>query len=176
MTRSRLIPLLLTATLLSACAVQPQQKDITVTQTRRGVEIRSSEKILFDPGKADLKPGGAAFLDKVANILQTKTHRNVVIEGHTDNTGSAELNQDLSELRALSVMKELVNRGVAKNRIKAVGYGMNRPIASNATASGRQQNRRTEIIILGERKENIGDPLGDLVNSVVEFSKKLFNN
>ena len=82
----------------------------------------------------------------------------------------------MSELRALSVMKELVNRGVAKNRIKAVGYGMNRPIASNATASGRQQNRRTEIIILGERKENIGDPLGDLVNSVVEFSKKLFNN
>ena len=73
-------------------------------------------------------------------------------------------------------MKGLVDRGVAKNRIKAVGYGMSRPIADNGSAEGRRLNRRTDIIIVGERQENMGkDPLGDLVKSVVDFSKRIFN-
>lgn len=85
---------------------------------------------------------------------------------------------DLSELRALAVMKGLMDRGVPKTRMAYVGYGMSRPIADNSTPEGRMLNRRTEIIILDERKENIGSPLEDLAgffNGVVELGKRLFN-
>ncbi len=134
---------------------QQENGDIRMTQTDRGVVIQSSDTILFDTGKADIKPTAAPFLDGVANILKTKSSSHVVIEGHTDNVGSVRLNQELSELRALTVMKALIDRGVAKERIKASGYGMSRPIASNNTLEGRQRNRRTDIILLGERQENL---------------------
>lgn len=173
----RLVLCSLGIALLAACATPAGNgNDVNISQTSRGVEIRSSDSILFEPGKFEIKPGGAVFLDKVANLLNTRTRNNVIIEGHTDNTGSRQLNQDLSDVRALSVMKGLVDRGVAKNRIKAVGYGMSRPIADNGSAEGRRLNRRTDIIIVGEKQENMGkDPLGDLVKSVVDFSKRIFN-
>ncbi|MNG12636.1 Outer membrane porin F precursor [compost metagenome] len=99
----------------------------------------------------------------------------MLIEGHTDGVGGRDFNQDLSELRALSVMKALVDRGVSKTRIKALGYGMSRPLADNATEAGRQMNRRTDIIILGERQENLGqDPFKGMIDSVVSFGKDLF--
>lgn len=143
--------------LLCACATtgQNSQDAVTMTQTSRGVVIQSSDRILFDTGKADIKPTATPFLDQVANILNTKSRSSVVIEGHTDNVGRAELNQALSELRALSVMEELINRRVDKARIKASGFGMTRPVASNDTEAGRQLNRRTDIILLGEKEENL---------------------
>ena len=115
---------------------------------------------------------------QIASILKTRTRKPISIEGHTDNVGSVELNRDLSELRALAVMKGLMDRGVPKTRMAYVGYGMSRPIADNSTPEGRLLNRRTEIIILEERKENIGSPLDDLAglfNGVVELGKRLFN-
>ena len=69
---------------------------------------------------------GSAFLDRVASILKTRTRKPVSIEGHTDNVGPADLNRDLSELRALAVMKGLMDRGVPKTRMAYVGYGMSR--------------------------------------------------
>lgn len=164
--------------LLTACATPPASHDVTISQTARDVEIRSSDKILFDSGKADIKPEGRAFLDQVATILTSRTRQPVSIEGHTDNVGPPDLNRDLSELRALAVMKGLLDRGVPKARMRYVGYGMSRPIADNSTMEGRQLNRRTEIIILDERKENIGSVLDDLAgffNGVVRFGKNLLN-
>lgn len=175
--RAHRLLLIVLALLLGACA-SPASKNVQITQTARGVEIRSSDKILFDSGKADIKPEGKAFLDRIASILKTRTRKPISIEGHTDNVGSVELNRDLSELRALAVMKGLMDRGVPKTRMAYVGYGMSRPIADNSTPEGRLLNRRTEIIILEERKENIGSPLDDLAglfNGVVELGKRLFN-
>jgi len=169
---------LLLLTVLSACATPPASRDVTITQTARGVEIRSSDIILFDSGKADIKPAGQVFLDRVVSILTHRTHQPVSIEGHTDNIGPPDLNRDLSELRALAVMKGLLDRGVPKARMRYVGYGMSRPIADNSTMEGRQLNRRTEIIILNERKENIGSVLDDLAgffSGVVQFGKNLLN-
>ena len=99
--------------MLTACATPPASRDVTITQTARGVEIRSSDKILFDSGKADIKPEGRAFLDQVATILTSRTRQPVSIEGHTDNVGPPDLNRDLSELRALAVMKGLLDRARA---------------------------------------------------------------
>lgn len=177
MLRAHRLLLIALALLLGACA-SPANKNVQITQTARGVEIRSSDKILFDSGKADIKPEGSAFLDRVASILKTRTRKPVSIEGHTDNVGPADLNRDLSELRALAVMKGLLDRGVPKARMRYVGYGMSRPIADNSTIEGRQLNRRTEIIILNERKENIGSVLDDLsgvFSGVVQFGRNLLN-
>lgn len=162
--------------LLSACAANTPKQDVSINQTSRGVEIRSSNSILFDTGKYEVRAGASAFLDQVSLLLKNKTRNNVLIEGYTDSVGSRELNQELSELRALSVMKALVDRGVSKTRIKAVGHGMNHPIADNGSEAGRRLNRRTEIIILGEKQENLGSsPLGNAFDSVVNFGKGLFN-
>lgn len=158
--KTHILPvLLLLLSLLPACAPKntAQQEGISITQADRGVIIQSSDSILFDTGKAEIKSSAAPFLDQVATILTTKSSSSVLIEGHTDNVGSPKLNDALSELRALTVMKALVDRGVDKKRIKASGYGMNRPIADNGTEAGRQSNRRTEIVLLGEKKENLGD-------------------
>lgn len=151
---------------LTGCATTQQTDGISITQTKRGVEISSANSILFDTGKYELEPSGQKFLDRVANILLTKTKKNAIIEGHTDNVGGVTFNQDLSELRALTVMKGLVDRGVPKNRLKAVGYGVTRPVADNGSDNGRRLNRRTDIIILGESANNIGNPFMDFLNNL----------
>jgi outer membrane protein OmpA-like peptidoglycan-associated protein len=153
--------------MLAGCAIQNSNQNVSINQTAQGVEIQSSNSILFDTGKYDIKPDAAPFLDQVANLLKNRTQNNVLIDGYTDNVGDREFNQELSKTRALIVMKQLVDRGVQKTRIKAVGYGMSHPIADNSTEAGRQKNRRTNIIILGEKQENLGnDPLGNLLNSI----------
>lgn len=170
--RRSLISLCCALALLGGCATQPSNPGYSINQTNRGVEIQSSNTLLFDTGKADIKAQGYAFLDQIAVLLKSKTRNNVMIEGYTDNVGSVQFNQDLSELRALSVMKALVDRGVAKQRIQAVGYGMTHPVASNANEQGRQLNRRTVILILGEKRENLGNnPLGNLLQSIQNIFK-----
>ncbi|MDR2127578.1 MAG: OmpA family protein [Burkholderiaceae bacterium] len=145
------------AALLGACADTPpaSQSNLSVTQTERGVLIRSQDKILFAIGKADLQPQAHQYLDEVVKLLNSEASRNVLIEGHTDNTGGAALNKELSEQRAQAVRQALVERGVDKTRITARGLGETMPIASNATADGRQANRRTDITILGARTEDL---------------------
>ncbi len=103
--------------------------------------------ILFDVGKATLKPDAQIVLAKLAGILLMMTDLNVRVEGHTDSTGSAEFNLRLSRERASSVANLLSTQGVDASRIQTEGYGMERPVADNSTASGRQKNRRVEIII-----------------------------
>lgn len=173
--RAHVMALCLAAAVVTGCALPKANQGVSVSQTTRGVEIRSSDSILFDSGQYEVKASARPFLDQVAGLLTSRTRSNVLIEGHTDSVGGRDFNQDLSELRALSVMKALVDRGVPKTRIKALGYGMSRPLADNATEAGRQMNRRTDIIILGERQENLGqDPFKGMIDSVVSFGKGLF--
>ncbi len=103
--------------------------------------------ILFDTNESTLKPDAKIVIAKLAGILLIMQDLNLRIEGHTDSKGSEEYNQKLSERRADSVRTFLHNSGIDVNRMIAVGYGENRPVADNDTAAGRQQNRRVEIII-----------------------------
>ena len=104
------------------------------------------QDVLFDLGKADLKEGGKARLQRIAQVLSQFPERRVVVEGYTDSTGSDALNQALSERRAEAVKQALVGMGVGADRIETKGYGEARPVATNSTPAGRQQNRRVELV------------------------------
>ena len=157
------------SSLLIGCASQntmtsdaSKRKAVTVVQTPRGAMISSDERVLFDSGKSNVKQEGQVFIDRVATILKEKTKANVTVEGHTDNTGAADLNMRLSEARAQSVKSALVKAGVDSKRITAKGFGFSNPVADNASPEGRMANRRTEILVLGEKIENLGgDSIGD---------------
>jgi outer membrane protein OmpA-like peptidoglycan-associated protein len=121
-------------------------KELNVKTTERGLVLTIGD-VLFDTNKAELKAGADRSLQKLANFLQQYPQRKVEIEGHTDSTGSAAYNLQLSERRANAVRSSLVGLGVSSNRITTRGLGQNSPVASNATAAGRQLNRRVEIIL-----------------------------
>ncbi|MDR2579902.1 MAG: OmpA family protein [Fibromonadaceae bacterium] len=104
--------------------------------------------ILFETGRADLKPELRENLSAIGAILQSLlTESEVTVEGHTDNVGTAEFNQRLSEQRANAVMQYLIERGINAERLEAVGYGFSRPVADNETDEGRARNRRVELVI-----------------------------
>ncbi len=129
-------------------------KEVKVEMLERGLVITFVAEVLFDSGKAKLKPQALATLDKVAKVLQTTVKDlRVGIEGHTDNVpikySHWKSNWELSVARALSVLHYLVDKeGVDPHRLSATGYGEFHPVASNDTKEGRQQNRRVEIVIL----------------------------
>lgn len=101
--------------------------------------------ILFDTGKSWIKAESTSVMVDIIGILKEYPTAKFTVEGHTDSVGSTKLNQSLSESRALSVKKFLVERGIEEFRLSAVGYGEDKPIATNNTRSGRTQNRRVEI-------------------------------
>jgi outer membrane protein OmpA-like peptidoglycan-associated protein len=103
--------------------------------------------ILFDVNEATLKPEAQVVLAKLAGILLIMPDQRATIEGHTDSTGSADYNLDLSERRANSVRHFLRSQGLDPGRLQAVGYGMQQPVADNSTSEGRGRNRRVEIVI-----------------------------
>ena len=113
--------------------------------------------VLFDTGKATLKPGAYATIDRLATVLKEDAARKVLIEGHTDSVGSDEYNQSLSERRAASVQAALFERGVAASQISTVGKGEATPVASNDDAGGRQQNRRVELVFQDDRSRVASD-------------------
>jgi len=113
----------------------------------RGFVVTLSSGVFFDVGKSTLKKGAQATLNRIAEQLKLNPDIKVVVEGHTDSTGTAEKNQQLSEKRAQAVRDFLVNAGVPADRVTAVGRGEDQPIATNKTAAGRQQNRRVELVI-----------------------------
>ncbi len=104
-----------------------------------------SKIILFDSGKATLKPESNSSLDKIITVLNEFPESNFVIEGHTDNSGKTETNLKLSQDRANAVMNYFVAKGINNIRLKAIGFGSSNPITTNATANGKNQNRRVEI-------------------------------
>jgi outer membrane protein OmpA-like peptidoglycan-associated protein len=119
--------------------------------------------VLFDTGKFSLKPGAREKLAKVAGILIAYPGLDVEVGGYTDNVGSDDMNQRLSENRAGSVRDYLVQEGVANNSVSAKGFGNTMPVASNDNSSGRQQNRRVELLVSGE---SIGNPVNATTGSL----------
>ncbi len=105
--------------------------------------------INFATGSAKILAGSFKVLDRAVQVLNEFTDMRLRIEGHTDSTGSAERNQTLSQERAESVRNYLIQKGVAADRLRAAGYGQDRPVADNATPKGRAANRRTEFTVLG---------------------------
>ena len=108
--------------------------------------IRISGDVLFDTGRATLKPGADRTIDRLAQALKDNPNTKVQIEGHTDSVGGDDYNLALSERRAEAVADALRFRGVPADRYEAKGLGKDFPVASNDSAAGRQQNRRVEII------------------------------
>ena len=117
--------------------------------TARGLIVNLSD-VVFDTGKSTLKPGAREKLAKISGILVAHPGLKLEVEGHTDNVGTDESNQTLSENRASAVREFLVAQGVPSSTITARGYGEGRPVASNDTNSGRQLNRRVEMVVSGD--------------------------
>ena len=130
----------------SGCPLNVPAPKVIVTEADRKVVNEAIRNLEFDLGKSTLRPKSYATLNKVAALLVEKNF-SLKLAGHTDNTGSMKLNLALSKDRAESVKAYLVSQGANASRIEATGYGPNQPIASNKTASGRQQNRRVEFTL-----------------------------
>lgn len=126
--------------------LQRQIKELNARETDRGLVVTLGD-LLFETGKSDLKGGASNNLNKLAAFLNEYPDRSVLIEGHTDNVGSDETNFNLSQRRANSVQSYLVGQGVAASRLATSGLGEGSPVAGNDSVTGRQQNRRVEIII-----------------------------
>jgi outer membrane protein OmpA-like peptidoglycan-associated protein len=132
-----------------------QQQLNVILETResaRGLIVNVSD-VLFDTGRHTLKPGAREKLARVAGILLAHPDLTLEVDGHTDNVGDENNNQELSERRAESVRAFLVQQGISESAVVAVGYGESQPVVSNSTAAGRQQNRRVELVVSG-------DPIG----------------
>ncbi|HKQ30440.1 MAG TPA: OmpA family protein [Burkholderiales bacterium] len=129
------------------------REGLNAKDTERGLVVALNE-LRFAPNQAELQAGANRSLDRLAQILTQYPHRTIRIEGFTDNTGSNELNQKLSEQRADAVRQALIEKGVDAARIEIEGFGKENPVASNDTAAGRQLNRRVEVVILEDAAEN----------------------
>lgn len=105
--------------------------------------------IFFDTGKSTLRPESNSELDRLVKLLKDVPNLKIEISGHTDNTGSATLNNELSKARAEAVVAYLKTKGITATRLTSEGYGSSKPVASNDNAAGRQENRRTEFKITG---------------------------
>jgi outer membrane protein OmpA-like peptidoglycan-associated protein len=126
--------------------LQSEMAELKAQQTERGWVLTLGSELLFDSGKATLKPGGQKAVENLAQLMRRQPEREITIEGFTDSTGSEELNRRLSEQRAQAVKDALIARGVEAQRIDARGYGPAFPVASNDTPTGRQLNRRVQVV------------------------------
>jgi chemotaxis protein MotB len=130
---------------------------IQVTHTHQGTRLSFEDQVLFDFGRAAISPTGFIFLDKIADVLK-KVPYAVRVEGHTDNvpiqTRRFPSNWELSVARAVNVVKYFAEvSNIDPKRLSAVGYGQSRPVAANDRPSDRAKNRRVEILLLTEGKE-----------------------
>jgi outer membrane protein OmpA-like peptidoglycan-associated protein len=122
---------------------------LQTTETARGLIVNMSD-VLFDFNKYTLKPDAREKLAKVSGILLAYPDLKVKVEGYTDNIGSDEYNQKLSEQRADGVRDYLVSQSVKDGNVTATGYGKSDPIADNSTAAGRAENRRVQLVVTGD--------------------------
>ena len=117
-------------------------------------ELEIKQKVFFDPGKTRVLPQSFGLLNDLARVIEAHPEMTgIVIEGHTDNTGNAQRNREVSQGRAEAVRDYLIKKGVAPNRLQAKGFGPDRPIAPNATAPGRAKNRRVEFRLGGQQQQ-----------------------
>lgn len=128
-----------------ARALEMQLNELNAKKTERGYIVTLGD-VLFDTGRDRLKPAAAANLGRLAEAFKRDSTLKATIEGYTDSTGSAALNEDLSDRRARAVVSELLSRGVLAEQLSQRGFGAANPVASNDTAAGRQMNRRVEVV------------------------------
>ncbi len=134
---------------LRAQLVERLNQILQTRDTARGLIVSMSD-VLFDSGKFSLNPGAREKLAKVAGILMSYPSLNTEVGGYTDNIGSDDMNQTLSQNRAGAVRDYLVNQGVASSSISSRGFGNTSPVASNDNSGGRQSNRRVELVVSGD--------------------------
>lgn len=134
----------------------------SIERVGEGIKITFDSGILFDVNKADLKPAAKQNITQLSETLKKYDDTNILIEGHTDDSGAEDYNQTLSEKRAASVADYLNSLGVANSRVTTTGYGELQPIAENSSASGREQNRRVEVAIFANKKLQKAAQRGDL--------------
>jgi len=152
-----------------------KDKQVKLEMMGKGLVITFVADILFDSGKAKIKPEAYPVLDKVARVLKENVPTNDIgIEGHTDNQpikfSGWKSNWELSSERALSVLHYLVDeKGISPERVSAIGYGEFRPVTSNDAKGGRQLNRRVEVVILPQvakakekKSHRLSEPQGNL--------------
>ena len=132
-----------------AMQLEEQLRALNAKKTDRGMVVTIGD-VLFDSGRAELKPGSARDMSKLADFFKANPQRTALVEGFTDSVGSESANQDLSNRRAAAVQAALADMGVERQRISARGYGKAHPVAGNDNASGRQMNRRVEIVLSDE--------------------------
>ncbi len=126
--------------------------DAEVRRVGEGIVIDFKEKVLFGFDRSDLGTNAATNLDKLINVLNKYPDTDIEIIGHTDNKGTDDYNQGLSQRRANSVSAYLKNHGITSSRVSTKGMGESDPIASNETEEGRAQNRRVEFVITANEK------------------------
>ena len=123
-----------------------------VERVGEGIKITFASGILFATNSASLTPEAAGNMTQMAETLNKYADTNVIIEGHTDSSGSNAINQPLSERRAQAVANQLTTNGIDSGRIEAKGYGSSQPVGDNSTAAGKTANRRVEVAIFANEK------------------------
>jgi outer membrane protein OmpA-like peptidoglycan-associated protein len=134
---------------------EEMERDIAGARIERvgeGIKITFDSGLMFDVNQSTLRPASQQNLQKLARILNKYEDTNILLEGHTDATGSDEYNQELSRKRAKSVSDFLTSNNVDQSRFTIMGYGESQPVADNETATGRQSNRRVEVAIFANEK------------------------
>lgn len=133
-----------------------------IERVGEGIKITFASGILFATNSAELQPASKTDIEKLAATLKKYGDTNVIIQGHTDNTGSDAINQPLSERRAQAVSDYITSLGVESGRLTAEGFGSNQPVADNTTEAGKQANRRVEVAIFANEKLKKAAERGDI--------------
>lgn len=134
----------------------------TVERVGEGIKITFESGFMFAHDSDEITTVTKDNLSKLAGTLDKYDDTNILVEGHTDATGTDEYNRELSERRASSVKDYLKDQGIASKRIEDVGYGESQPIADNETTDGRQKNRRVEVAIFANKKMKKAAEKGEL--------------
>lgn len=145
-----------------AAEIQRDVKGATVERVGEGIRITFDSGILFDVGSYQLKEDAKNNIRELSKVLQKYSDTNILIEGHTDNTGGDDMNMKLSENRANSVGNFSKSLGILGSRMAIQGYGESQPIQDNASEAGRKQNRRVEIAIMANDKLKKAAKRGDI--------------
>ena len=150
--------------MVQAEELQRDLKGAKVERVGEGIKITFDSGILFGVDQATLNPTAQTNLENLAKTLKKYEDTNVIVEGHTDDTGSAEYNQTLSEKRAKSVEDFLSTSGVEKKRLSSQAFGEEMPAVPNDTEAARAQNRRVEVAIFANKKMQKMAENGELGN------------
>ena len=141
--------------LMSKMQEEIRQGQLTISELKGKLTLNLVDAILFDTGKAEVKPGGIALLQKIVSILRDEREKAIRIEGHTDNVPIAGMlaksyptNWELSAARAINVTRYLQDQGIDPALLSAAAYGEQKPVADNSTPEGKAKNRRIEIVLV----------------------------